>query len=50
MKRALACIAVAVVAALLWPGVAAAAAPPTRDNGNGVGLGNGALPPGWKNT
>jgi predicted outer membrane protein len=47
MKRALACIAVAVVAALLWPGWAAAAAP-TRDGGNS--LGNGVLPPGWKNT
>ncbi len=49
MKRALACIAVAVIAALLWPGWAAAAGPAMRDGGVG-GLGNGALPPGWKNT
>jgi predicted outer membrane protein len=49
MKRALAFIAVAVIAALLWPSWAAAAVPAMRDGGVG-GLGNGALPPGWKNT
>ncbi len=49
MKRALAWIAVTVVAGLLWPGLAAAA-PVTRDGGPVAPNINGVLPPGWKNT
>jgi predicted outer membrane protein len=49
MKRALALIAVIVVAALLWPSWAAAA-PVARDEGPVAPNINGVLPPGWKNT